>query len=52
MSTKIISSFICCGEHMIIVKLEHGVHVMSYDEWEKVYEKLYPDRWDRGRRLK
>ena len=50
MSTEVIGDFVCCGTRMVIVKLEHGVHVMPYGEWRKVYGKLHPERWQNKER--
>ena len=52
MNTQIIADFVCYGEYMVVVKLDHGTHVMSYDEWKNVYGKLYPERWKEGKRAK
>ena len=49
MNTEVIGNFICCGKHMVIVELEHGVHVMPIDEWRRVYRKLHPKRWKKNR---
>ncbi len=38
MCIEIVSNFICCGEDIVAVKLEHKAYIMSYQEW-KVYEK-------------
>lgn len=53
MYKEVIGNFICCGEYMIVVELEHGTHVMSYDEWKSVYGKLHPELWkNNGKRNK
>ena len=52
MSKEVIGDFICCGEYMVVVKLEHGTHVMSYDEWKSVYGKLHPELWKNGERVR
>lgn len=52
MDKEIITSFICCGKYMVIVELEHGTHVMTYDEWRSVYGKLHPERWNNGKSKK
>lgn len=51
MGREIIGDFICCGEYMVIVKLENSAHVMSYDEWKSIYGKLHPERWKNGKRV-
>ena len=50
MVREMIGDFICCGEYMVIVKLENAAHVMSYDEWKSAYGKLHPERWENGER--
>lgn len=49
MREDVIRDFICNGKHMVVVKLEHGVHVMPYEEWKSVYGKLHLERWDNGK---
>ena len=51
MSKEVIGDFICCGEYMVVVELEHGTHVMSYDEWKSVYGKLHLELWKNGKRV-
>lgn len=51
MNTEVIDDFVCCGKHMVIVKLEHGAHVMTMDEWKRIYGKLHPERWENGKRV-
>lgn len=50
MDIEVIASFICCGEYMVVVKLEHGTHVMTHEEWKRVYGKLHPELWENTRR--
>lgn len=52
MDIEVIASFICCGEYMVVVKLEHGTHVMSHEEWKRVYGKLHPELWENGKRIR
>ena len=52
MNKEVIASFICCGEYMVVVELEHGTHVMSYNEWRRVYGKLHPELWKSGKRVR
>lgn len=44
---EIISKFECCGENMIIVKLRGNIHVISTEEWKKIYGKNHPERWNK-----
>lgn len=41
MDKEIVVKFICCGKHMVVVKLEHGTHVMDIDEWKCIYKKQH-----------
>ena len=52
MSKEVIGDFICCGERMVVVELEHGTHVMSYDGWKSVYGKLHPELWKNSKRVR
>ena len=46
MREEVIGDFVCGGNHMVIVRLEHGVHVMAYDEWKFIYGRLHHERWE------
>lgn len=48
---KIIKEFDCCGKHMVIIKLEHGTHVMTEDEWRWTFGQSRPERWENGVRV-
>lgn len=52
MNEEVLSIFICGGDYMVIVKLEHGVHVMPMKEWKSVYGRLHPERWKVPKRKK
>ncbi len=52
MSEEIIASFSCCGKYMVVVKVERGTHVMSYEEWKRVYGQLHPELWKNGKRVR
>lgn len=51
MSEEIIASFICCEKHMVVVKLEHGTHVIPYEDWKWVYGQLHPELWMKGKKM-
>lgn len=34
---KIISRFECKGKEMITIRINNTAHVMTYDEWRKIY---------------
>lgn len=42
---NIIGAFECCGSKMVIVKMKNATHVMSLNEWKRVYGHLNPGRW-------
>ena len=50
MREEVIGDFVCRGNHMVIVRLEHGAHVMTYDEWKSIYGKFHPERWENLKR--
>ncbi len=39
MEYKLIKEFKCNGKEMVVVKLEHGTHIISYDEWNWIFRK-------------
>ena len=42
---KVISEFSCNGKQMVTVRLGNAAHVMSLEEWHKVYGRNHQDRW-------
>lgn len=52
MDKEIVLNFICYGKHMVIVKLEHGVHVMDMDEWKRIYKNYHSENWNKNKRRK
>lgn len=49
MNSKIISKFQCNNSKMVVVRLKNCAHVMTVEEWQKVYGKLHPERWKDGK---
>lgn len=47
MDYRIISRFICNGSNMVVVKLRNCVHVITIEEWRKIYRRNNLDRWDK-----
>lgn len=43
---KVISEFECCGKPMVTVRIGSAAHVMSQDEWCKIYGRNHQDRWE------
>lgn len=37
---KVIGKFECCGMNMVIIRADHGTHVMESDEWELMKRSL------------
>lgn len=52
MDKEIVVNFICCGKHMVIVKLEHGTHVMDVEEWKQINKKRHMKYREKKRNLK
>ena len=42
---KMISEFCCCGKPMVTVRNGNTAHIMSQEEWQKVYGRNHQDRW-------
>lgn len=42
---KVIKEFECYGKSMVIVRIGNAVHVMSLEEWHKVYGRSYQEKW-------
>ena len=38
---KVISEFCCHGKQMVAVRIGNAAHVMSLEEWHKVYGRMY-----------
>ena len=43
---KVISEFCCCGKPMVTVRIGNAAHVMSCEEWHKLYGRIHQDRWN------
>lgn len=42
---KVIKEFERHGEQMMIVRTGNAAHVMSLEEWHKVYGRNHQDKW-------
>lgn len=42
---KVIKEFCCCGRSMVTVRIENAAHVMSLEEWHKIYGRNHMDRF-------
>lgn len=42
---ELISKFKCNGKSMVIVRIGNAAHVMSQDEWRKIYGRNHQDKW-------
>lgn len=43
---KVIKEFECHGKQMVTVRIGSAAHVMSQEEWRKVYGRNHQDRWN------
>lgn len=44
---KVIKEFECHGKQMVTVRIGNAAHVMSLEEWRKVYGRNHQDRWEK-----
>lgn len=42
---EVISEFCCCGKQMVSVRIGNAAHVMSLDEWHKIYGRNHQEKW-------
>lgn len=42
---EVIKEFECHGEQMVTVRIGNAAHVMSLEEWRKVYGRNHQDKW-------
>lgn len=42
---EVIKEFECHGEQMVAVRIENNAHVMSLEEWHKIYGRNHQDKW-------
>lgn len=42
---KVIKEFDCYGKTMVIVRIGNAAHVMSQEEWHKIYGRNHQDKW-------
>ena len=42
---KVISEFYCNGKQMVTVRIGNAAHVMSQEEWHKIYGRNHQDKW-------
>lgn len=42
---KVISEFCCHGKQMVTVRIGNAAHVMSLEEWCKVYGRNHQEKW-------
>lgn len=43
---EIVKEFECYGKPMVTVRVGNAAHVMSREEWQKVYGRNHKDRWE------
>lgn len=42
---KVISEFCCHGKQMVAVRIGNAAHVMSQEEWHKIYGRNHQNKW-------
>ena len=42
---EMIKEFECHGEQMVTVRIGNAAHVMSLDEWHKIYGRNHQEKW-------
>lgn len=42
---KVIKEFDCYGKQMVTVRIGNAAHVMSLEEWHKIYGRNHQDKW-------
>ena len=42
---KVIKEFKCHGKSMVTVRIGNAVHIMSLEEWHKVYGRNHQEKW-------
>lgn len=42
---KVIKEFECCGKQMVTIRIGSAAHVMSQEEWNKVYGRNHQEKW-------
>lgn len=42
---EVVSEFCCHGKQMVTIRIGSAAHVMSQEEWRKVYGRNHQDRW-------
>lgn len=45
---KIVGKFDCNGEHLLIVRINRNVHMMTVEELNRWYGRLHSERWKRS----
>ncbi len=43
---KVIKEFDYYGKQMVRVRIGNAAHVMSLEEWHKVYSRNHQEKWD------
>lgn len=42
---EVIKEFECHGKPMVTVRIGNAAHVMSLEEWHKIYGRNHQDKW-------
>lgn len=42
---KVIKEFVCYGKQMVTVRIGNAAHVMSQEDWHKIYGRNHQEKW-------
>lgn len=42
---EVIKQFVCHGKQMVTVRIGNAAHVMSQEEWRKIYRRSHQEKW-------
>ena len=42
---KVIKEFECHGKQMVTVRIGNAAHVMTLEEWHKIYDRNHQEKW-------
>lgn len=43
---EVIKEFECHGKQMVTVRIGSAAHVMSLEEWRKIYDRNHQGKWE------
>lgn len=42
---EVVSDFCCHGKQMVTVRTGNAAHVMTLEDWHKIYGRKHQDKW-------